>query len=304
VGIYDRDYYRQSRRSAPFPYAPQSVVVALIVVNVVVWIVASFSRPTVIDPGTDAVLARWLSDQLATHVSTLTQPLYWWQFLTAGFAHAPDFQHVLFNMLVLYFLGRDIEDLYGPKEFLRLYLVLVVVANIVWCVVNKFAGSLPGAGAYGASGAITGIVVLYALNFPNRTLLLFFVIPMPAWLLGVLGVAYDIYGAMGGACPNVAYSVHLTGAAFALLYYQQRWNFTRWTEGWLRWPRLRWRGKPRLRVHRPEESDEELGPGLNREVDRILEKIGRQGEASLTTKERRTLETASREYRRKMARHE
>jgi membrane associated rhomboid family serine protease len=291
VGIYDRDYYRQSRRSSPFPYAPQSVVVALIVVNVAIWLI-------------DGLFLPGLCHGMGTRVSTLTHPLDWWRFLTAGFAHAPGLQHILFNMLMLYFLGRDIEDLYGPKEFLRLYLILVVVANVIWSVVNKLVGVSLDASAYGASGAITGIVVLYALNFPHRTLLLFFVIPMPAWLLGVLGVAYDIYGAMGGADRNVAYSAHLAGAAFALIYYQQRWNFTRWTEGWFRWPRLPWGGKPRLRVHRPEEKDEESGPELNRDVDRILEKISREGEASLTAKERRTLETASREYRRKMTKHE
>jgi membrane associated rhomboid family serine protease len=306
VGIYDRDYYRQPRRSAPFSYAPQSVVGWLIAVNVAVWLI-------------DGLLMPGLCQRMAVHYSrlaepffrtTLTHPLYWWQFLTAGFAHAPGLDHILSNMLVLFFLGRDIEDLYGPKEFLRLYLATLVFANVVWGVVNRMAGvpALPGdVILYGASGAIAGIVVLYALNFPNRTLLLFFVIPMPAWLLGALVVAYDIYGAMGGvAGSNVAFSVHVAGALFALIYYQQRWNFTRLTEGWLRWPRLPWGSKPRLRVHRPKDEPEKKAPDadLNLEVDRILEKIGREGEASLTAKERGTLETASRQYRQKMAKHE
>ena len=146
-------------------------------------------------------------------------------------------------------------------------------------------------------------MVLYALNFPRRTLLLFFVIPMPAWLLGVLAVAYDIYGAMGGAEPNVAYSVHLAGAAFAFAYYRLGWNFTRMTAGRFHWLRLpAWLGgRPRLRVRRPEdEPEEDPEADLSREVDRILEKIGREGEASLNAKERRTLEAASRQYRRKM----
>jgi hypothetical protein len=152
-------------------------------------------------------------------------------------------------------------------------------------------------------------VVLFALNFPRSTILLFFVLPMPAWLFGALVVAYDIFGAVGQSpAANVAYSAHLAGAAFALIYYKQRWKFTRLTDGRFQWLRLpAWfGGKPRLRVHRPKDEPEEgaLGADLTREVDRILEKIGREGEANLTAKERRTLETASRQYRRRMTKHE
>ena len=89
-------------------------------------------------------------------------------------------------MVALFFLGRDVEEAYGGKEFLRLYLAMVVFASLVWNVVTKLAGPPDGVAAIGASGAIAGVVVLYALNFPRRTLLLFFVIPMPAWLCGVL----------------------------------------------------------------------------------------------------------------------
>ncbi len=120
---------------------------------------------------------------------------------------------------------------------------------------------------------------------------------------------------MGGvAGSNVAYSVHLAGAAFALIYYKQQWNLTRLTEGrfhWLRRPA--WLGgAPRLRVHRPtydshsdsnSQNEPEAKPDadLSREVDRILAKITREGEASLTAAERRTLETASREYQKRMS---
>ena len=301
MGIYDREYYRQEQRSDPFPYLPRTIVGWLIAVNVAVWI-ADFLTP-------ETAAGRWLSDHMAVHVNTLTHPLYWWQYLTAGFAHSPQgIGHIAGNMLVLFFLGRSVEEAYGSKEFLRLYLVMVVVASLAWNVVNKAAGTSDVAEMYGASGAIAGVVVLFALNFPHRTILLFFVLPMPAWLFGAFVVALDIFGATGhSAMSNVAYSAHLAGAAFALAYYKLGWNFTRLGEGRFRWPRLPTRlgGRPRLRVRRPEEEPEEdLDADLSREVDRILEKIGREGEANLTAKERRTLETASRQYRRKMAKHE
>ena len=153
----------------------------------------------------------------------------WWQFLTYGFVHDPDhISHILFNMLGLWFLGRSVEELYGRAEFLRLYLVLVVVGGVVWAVVNDLVLHNPDAHVIGASGAVTGVVILFAMNFPRRTILLMFVLPMPAWVLGILWVAGDILGATGHSSEHdVAFSVHLAGAAFAALYFQQRWNFGR-----------------------------------------------------------------------------
>lgn len=289
MGIYDREYYR-TERTGLSSYMPHSVIGAIIAVNVLVWLADFFTAEAV--PGN----GYWLSDHLAVHVDTLTQPWLWWQFLTAGFTHDPlRFQHILFNMLVLFFLGRDVEDRCGSQEFLRVYLTMIVFASVVWCVIGKLNGTPGQAAAIGASGAIAGVVVLYAFYFPNRTMLLFFVIPMPAWMLGVIAVAMDIFGASGqGGESNVAYSMHLAGAAFALVYHLQGWNLTHLTANWNAW--LSARRKPHLKVHEPEE---EAPSDLSVEVDRILEKIYREGEANLTAKERKTLETASREYQRK-----
>ena len=301
MGIYDRDYYRPQQSSPSFPsYRPRSVVISLIVVNVAVWIIDAFTPGVYAETLNGPVLVgHWLSDHLGVEVSTLTKPWLWWQFVTYGFTHSPkDFGHILGNMLVLFFLGRDVEYRYGSKEFLRLYLVMVVFAALVWTIVNQISGTPGWAGAYGASGAIAGVVVLYALNFPHRTLLLFFVIPMPAWLLGALVVLWDIYGAMAGshATPNVAYSMHLAGAAFALVYFKQQWNISRLTDFRFGWLKSVFQRKPRLKIHDPEKpADSDMAE----EVDRILAKLHDKGEAGLTSKERRTLENASREYQKR-----
>jgi membrane associated rhomboid family serine protease len=289
VPIYDRDYYRREE-PRPFLSAPRSMVAAIIIVNVALWIADFFT------PETGA--GRWLSDHLAVHVDTITRPWMWWQFVTYGFAHSPlNFQHILFNMLALFFLGPPVERAYGPKEFLRVYLAMVVFAGIVWSGVNAMYGTAGLAQAYGASAAVTGVVVLFALNFPRETILLFFVLPIPAWAFGVLIVVMNLYGEMFDPTSHIAYSMHLAGAAFAFVYYRRQWNFGRLTES-LHLSQFSFRRQPRLRVHQPEE-EPEAESDLNREVDRILEKISRQGEASLTAKERKTLETASREYQRK-----
>jgi membrane associated rhomboid family serine protease len=317
VGLNDREYYRDERPGLSLR-APQTVVGWLIVVNFVIWAIDGLFMPE----------THWLTNQMAAYVNvfvkflngstvdiakfdTLTQPWCWWQFLTYAFAHAPNFYHIAGNMLVLFFLGRDVEMAYGRREFLRIYLVTAVFAAVVWAVANKMLGT-PSC-VIGASGAIAGVVILYALNFPHRTLLLYFVIPIPAWLLGVLVVCCDMYGAIGQPDSHVAYAVHLAGAAFAFIYYKQQWNLTRMTYAIPQWFRS-W-NRPKLRIHQPQQESHGYTPppatpveepddphgivDLNSEVDRILEKIYREGESSLTAKERRTLETASREFQRR-----
>jgi membrane associated rhomboid family serine protease len=303
VGIYDRDYYRQERPGSRWT-APRSAVVVLICINAAVYVAEVLFR--------DAHLADWLSVHVNAiadpgYPNTLTHPLDWWQFLTCGFVHDPnDFTHILFNMLALWFLGRDVEALYGAREFTRIYLVLLVFGSVVWAVVNQLHGLDQRTDfiLLGASGAVTGVVILYALCFPRRMLLFMFVLPMPAWVLGIIVVGYDILGQMGwlserGLDHNagIAYAVHLAGAALAFVYYQQRWNFGRLVEGPTRWLRrgTLWAHRPRLRVHAPD--DPQTVP--EEEVDRILEKIHREGEGGLTRKERRILEDASRQYQRR-----
>ena len=281
MGIYDRDYYREERAQLSLR-GPRSVTMTLIIVNVVIYLL-------------DYLLEGRIKRSLSVSVWTLTHPLFWWQFLTYGFIHDPnDVAHILFNMLTLWFFGRPVEQRYGAKEFLRVYLMLLVFGSLVWAA----AGSLTGENAtlIGASGAVIGIVILFVLNYPREQVLLFFVLPMPAWALGVLYVAYDVWGAMSReSTSHVAYAVHLSGAAFAFLYYRFGWNLGRLVPGRVSW---RWlRRRPHLRLHRPEHQEED--EKLNEEVDRILAKISRQGEASLTGKERRTLQNASRRYQRK-----
>lgn len=289
MGIYDRDYYRGDVRPGLQMRAPQTAVVGIILINVGVWLVDGLFF--------EHRLTAWLG----LRGDALWKPWLWWQFVTYGFAHAPQLNHVLFNMLALFILGRDIEWTYRKREFIRLYLALIVVGGLVWSLAMALRvfvfREIPAeaAGLYppvvGASGAVAGIVVLFALHFPRRTLLLFFVIPIPAWVLGVLLVLFDVMGALGHGAENVAYIVHLGGAGFAFLYFQRGWRFARLGEGLSGWFR-QMRG-PRLRVRRPEDDSDD---DFHNEVDRILEKISREGESSLTRRERRALQDASRRY--------
>ena len=198
-------------------------------------------------------------------------------------------------MLALFLLGRDVEEWYGTREFVRVYLVAVLFASLAWAVCTKvFSPGKPGL-MYGASGAVTAVVVLYALLFPRRTLFVMFVLPLPAWLVGALAIGIDILGTMGHGDPRVAYFCHLGGAAFALAYFNFHWNLGNIIKPAVAW--IKNRSRPPLKVFKPDDGAAE--PVTDDEVDRILTKIHREGEHSLTSKERRVMEKASREYRRR-----
>ena len=147
-------------------------------------------------------------------------------------------------------------------------------------------------------GAVTAVVMMFIFCFPKATLYLNFLIPVPAWLVGVLLVGGDVWGAIQGR-GNTAFDVHLAGAGFAALYFAMRWNLTQ------SWDRLTggWSFRPRLRVHHPDGRAVGWGDGprqnLDDEADRVLEKLHQEGEASLNARERNILEAYSRRMRQK-----
>jgi len=164
-----------------------------------------------------------LANYLACTDKTLWRPWLWWQYLTYGFLHdLRSVYHVALNMFILWMFGRQVEAVYGRREFLRFYFAAIIASGIVWSVAAQFEGV--SSTAVGASGGVAAVLLLYALNFPYHTILLFFVFPVPAWLFGVVMVSLDLLGMTGHLAGNVAYAAHLGGAAFGYLYYRYKWN--------------------------------------------------------------------------------
>jgi len=291
MGIYDRDYYREPRSGFALRL-PQTMIGRLILVTAALWMI----------DGVFCSETHRLARLMEVSVGALGRPLDWWRFLTYGFMHDPATPaHILLNMFALWMFGAEVETLYGRNEFLRLYLVLLAAGSIVWAVTNRLLGAPDSLGLVGASAAVVGVLLLFVLHYPRRTILFMFVIPMPAWVLGVILVGGDVLAAMGrSAGDRVAYSAHLAGAATAFLYFHFGWNFGRLWD--VVAAKLRRPGRPPLKIHHPDraEPDDEPAAGdLGQQVDHILEKIHREGEASLTRHERSILETASREYQKR-----
>ena len=288
MGYQERDYYREQSESSYM----SSMVVKLIIINVVVFLADMFFGGQ----------SHRLTEALLLHGKALGNPGMWYQFLTAGFTHDPqNLWHIMGNMFGLYVFGRPLEERIGPREFLRFYLLAIVIGMVTWGVRAWFFHEGHGK-LLGASGGVTAAIILFCLFYPKATLLLFFAIPIPAWMFGVFLVAADLFGHNEpGSGVQVAFDVHLTGALFALAYWYFRWNFGR-LPGLAQLSRLfaspqRWvKPGPSLKVHDPEEYYD----NLDAEADRLLEKVNREGLSSLNDKERRILEDYSRRTRQKL----
>jgi membrane associated rhomboid family serine protease len=300
MGFQDRDYYREGSQSI---YVT-SMVVKLIIINGIVFFVSLLLGVGKVE------------DFLGVHADTIVRPLFWWQFLTAGFVHdSRAINHILFNMLGLYCFGMPMEERYGRREFLRFYLVAIVLGFVIWSATNyhwlqSTAQNLAPAVAaerlrnytcIGASGGVTAVTLLFCLLNPRATILLSFIFPVPAWLVGGLIVFGNLFLSTQSSMGGVAYDVHLVGAALALAYWYFGWNFGQ-LPGLYELKRLlaapkRWlKAKPPLKVHNPEQYYEDL----DAQADRLLDKVNREGLSSLTDQERRILEDYSRRTRQKL----
>ncbi len=290
--LYERDYYRDDRPPTRPHLAARMMVTNLVILNVAIYLIDTFL-------GGD----HWLRETLSLSSNDLAKPWLWWKFLTYGFAHtSPGFDHIFWNMLGLWIFGRDVEMIYGRREFLRIYAGAIVLGSLVWSLRYLFVG-LPEVEyvLLGASGAVTAVVLLFVFHYPKRTILLMFVLPVPAWVVGVLIIGGNLWALGSGESlagrQSVAYDVHLAGAAFAVLYFRVGWNLGNFLTGlprMLSWWK-RYRAQSRMRIHEPDQDDSDV----DEEGDRLLVKVHREGEASLTAKERRILEAYSRRMRQK-----
>lgn len=145
----------------------------------------------------------------------------WWVLITSVFSHNMIF-HILINMIVLKDFGGLLENLLGSKFFLGFYFLAGVVSSLCHALVSAFILGAPDLPALGASGAISGLVLLFSLMFPRRKILFFGIIPIPALLGAILFVSLDLWGlsaqAEGGGLP-IGHGAHLGGALTGILAY-------------------------------------------------------------------------------------
>jgi membrane associated rhomboid family serine protease len=307
MGIYDREYYRDETGGLGWFAGNAPAVRTIILINVVVFLVQIFSPRLQLD------------SYLGANPVDIFHKFKVWQLLTATFLHEPrDFLHIIFNLLFLWFVGREMEAMYGSREFTFFYLAAAVVSTLGWAGF-EYATSDRNAIMVGASGAVTAVAVLYTLYYPNREILFFF-IPVRMWVLLAVFLGFDflrfVQQAQGGPIgrgSGVAFASHLTGAAFAWLYKSSGMRLSRLSLGRLRRPRLRVvvperrapstpragsAGRPEpVRVGRPSAVSTVSQEQLDARLDEVLAKIAREGRGALSDEDKSILEEASRRAR-------
>lgn len=305
MGIYDRDYYRKEGPSYLGSLTGRAPVCKwLIAINVIVFIVqlSTLDRDpifnTIRGPGPVTSALQLAPDEVLEkgHV---------WQLLTYAFLHDHKaIWHILFNMLILWWMGNELEEMYGSREFLTFYLLAAIFAGICFVLYYLMVGG--NIAAVGASGAITAMTVVFAYHFPNRTVLLMFVIPMPIWLLVVIFVAWDFLQFIFQMDTKTAVAAHLGGALFGYLYYKGNWRLASLWSGLGSWRQQR--ARPKLRIYREEEpakvpasvpEEQEIDEHLEAKLDAVLEKMSLVGKDNLTEGEKEILLKASEIYKKR-----
>lgn len=298
MGIYDREYYRREgpRYLDALSFRGQACK-WLIIVNIVVFVLQLLTRDRF-----TGFFALFPDDVLAGEI---------WRLATYAFLHdTSNILHIVVNMWMLFMFGGYVEERYGSLEFLAFYLLAGTVGGLAYqaqAMVGFHLNMMTP--CIGASGAVMAVTILCAFVYPTMTILLFFVLPVPIWVLALILVVQDTFGVLGGAEKSIAFSVHLGGAAFAALYHQLDWRFTGFLRGLQDWKVHR--SRPRLRVYRGEEDAREavavaapppqadLDEHLEAKVDAVLEKVARHGQASLTDAEKQVLLRASEIYKKR-----
>jgi membrane associated rhomboid family serine protease len=144
-----------------------------------------------------------------------------WTLLTSEFSHLWPL-HFFINMYVLWSFGPIVENMIGSLRFFSFYIAAAVVASLGHAGVSAFVLGQPGLPALGASGAISGVILLFSFLYPRARILLFGIIPMPAMIGALMFVGLDIIGLIaqfeGGGLP-IGHGAHLGGALTGALYY-------------------------------------------------------------------------------------
>ena len=225
----------------------------------------------------------------------LTQP---WRIVTYLFLHH-DVWHILFNMLWLYWMGRQVEQDLGPRTFSSIFFISGIGGALLNLLLSGVFGTTP---VIGASGAVYGIMVAFALLYPNAPIMLFLLPPLPAKyvIAGLIAIDVIFIGDktaiarlvhVGGALTGfVIVRAHLQGIVITrwidfIMYYVQKLQHT--AENVKTTAKTKTKPKnPSMRIVEDAEIIEEVDQN---ELDRILDKIAKTGYDGLSADEKRVL---------------
>lgn len=237
-----------------------------------------------------------------------------WTVLTYAFVHV-GIGHILGNLLTLFFFGPPLEDRWGSRGFLRFYLVAAGGAALFSALFYFWD---PANWIIGASGATFGMMLAFAMIWPDMPIHVWGIFPIKAkWLVGIMGFIQLLLAADGSG-GQVAVLAHLGGMLTAFLYLKSPWAPHAWGDvpRSTRKPQQKrggvalvpWSSKKQAAAAAQTATVTQARPAAARkgksserelldDVDRILDKISAQGLGSLTDEERKRLDEVSARYR-------
>lgn len=297
MGIEDRDYYRDTPRGSMFNRVGGTTL--LILAFVAAYCGQIFSAQKEGNDFTELLIFK--SEAIIKGEI--------WRLFTYAFLHA-GLISVICTILFLIWFARPIEDTQGSGEFIVFFILTTIIGSVAYFIVSMLTAL--NLELYGPSALILSLLILTALRDPRRTILLFFVIPVPIWAIVILYALVDMAGFFGGKNPAILV-LHLASGAFTFLYHAYSVRVTGWfTPNRDREP-VRNRNRQKLRIYQEaplpesnayplnESSEAEvpvtlepngLDEHLEAKVDEILEKVSKHGQESLTDQERTILKQA------------
>ncbi len=271
--------YSSSQNSGTFGRTWTPAVKALILTNVVVFILQAFFPRN-----------EWFA-MLSLQLPEMISQNRYWQPFSYLFLHG-GFWHLFFNMFTLWMFGCEVEAVLGTPRFLAYYLLTGIGAG--WCVAGVGHLFHETSLTVGASGAIFGILIAYGILFAERvlTLLVFFIIPvqMKAKTMVWVFAAIEFVAGVSNAFSQVSHLAHLSGLFIGFLFFwftrpAFRASLNPWKE--FKW----WHLRKRVRTITPRENPELY-------VEEILEKISKQGIGALSAREREIMAQAAKRRQR------
>lgn len=271
MGIYDREYGRPNAYQQQYSMGGgfrgiSPVVKWLLIINFAIFLLVNLV-PALGDP---------IYEYGAVYPKTLGFSLQLWRVITYQFLHG-GLTHLVFNLIVLYFMGPFVERAWGSRAFLKYYLICGGAGGIVYTAL-VLLHVLPVGVMVGASGGIYGLMAAMVIMYPRMKVLLWGIIPMTMYWLVILAVIFSFLNIAIG--KNVGgEAAHMTGLAMGFAYVLYRPKMTQ-----LRMSRNKGNWEKKMRAEQ----------NFQQEVDRILDKVHREGIQSLSRSERQILQEATR----------
>lgn len=293
-----QQYHRPGFFGGGFSFFPP-VIKTLLISNVIVFLLMMVA-------GTYSIGGTRLSEIMMRMFALM--PWGWgflpWQLVTYLFLHG-SFMHLFFNMFILWMFGMELENMWGSKKFLTFYLVCGAGAGLIHMFASPiFAGVAP---TIGASGAVYGVLLAFAMMFPDRMIFLYFLFPVKAkYFVGFL-IIVGLFMGISGTRDGIAHFAHLGGAFVAFLYIMSdrgRLPFKSWFSGFkrkqssgnLRYQRGGIEDAKYYEIREDKQTRQQMkdDPEIDQKrIDAILDKISKSGYQNLTEEEKRILFEAS-----------